>query len=352
MASITFRKDRQKWQAKVRLTGFAPESNMFDTKKDAVAWAGAREKQLKGDRLLGTKKPPEKGGNSKETILISEIIVKYREYFERGKSYKDFYKPCLDLLERHRISGLTNTSIRMIDFTDYKNERLLSVSAARVKSQLGVYRKMLKVASEEWGYEFPLLNVEKIGCRASPTVRVVRYDKEDIRAVLDDIWSRKRITEEKKQLLHDCFIFSLEAGVRRGELLKMLNKHYSPSTRTVSLPDTKNGDDRVLGLSPVCVEIMERRVALACGKPNSRSFPIEPDDLKSAYRRTRERTGLREKRWHDLRHEALSAYFEKGLTLPEVKSQSGHRSIASLDRYVHARVSTIVSKLGALPDSK
>ena len=38
--------------------------------------------------------------------------------------------------------------------------------------------------------------------------------------------------------------------------------------------------------------------------------------------------------FHDLRHEAISRMFEKGLNVPEVASISGHRTASQLFRYV------------------
>ena len=38
--------------------------------------------------------------------------------------------------------------------------------------------------------------------------------------------------------------------------------------------------------------------------------------------------------FHDLRHEAISRMFEKGLNVPKVASISGHRTASQLFRYV------------------
>jgi integrase len=42
-------------------------------------------------------------------------------------------------------------------------------------------------------------------------------------------------------------------------------------------------------------------------------------------------------RLHDLRHEAVSRFFEYGLTVPEVALISGHRDPRMLIRYTHLR---------------
>ena len=52
-------------------------------------------------------------------------------------------------------------------------------------------------------------------------------------------------------------------------------------------------------------------------------------------------------RLHDLRHEAVSRFFELGLTTPEVAMISGHRDARMLMRYTHLRPAVIAAKLAA-----
>ncbi len=49
--------------------------------------------------------------------------------------------------------------------------------------------------------------------------------------------------------------------------------------------------------------------------------------------------------FHDLRHEAISRFFEMGLSVPEVALISGHRDYRMLFRYTHLRAEDIVKKL-------
>ena len=65
-----------------------------------------------------------------------------------------------------------------------------------------------------------------------------------------------------------------------------------------------------------------------------------------AWRRLRERAGASELRFHDLRHEAVSRFFEKGLSVPEVALISGHRDAQMLFRYTHLKPEDVARKLG------
>lgn len=53
---------------------------------------------------------------------------------------------------------------------------------------------------------------------------------------------------------------------------------------------------------------------------------------------------IRDFTWHDLRHEARSRLAEKGWTLPEIQAISGHKTLQSLQRYIHISKHAIHAK--------
>jgi integrase len=57
------------------------------------------------------------------------------------------------------------------------------------------------------------------------------------------------------------------------------------------------------------------------------------------------RARLSDFRYHDLRHEAVSRFFEAGLNVPEVALISGHRDPRMLFRYTHPKAEDIAMKL-------
>ena len=67
--------------------------------------------------------------------------------------------------------------------------------------------------------------------------------------------------------------------------------------------------------------------------------------LRQGWVRLLKRAKLKDLRLHDLRHEAISRFFEFGLSLPEVAVISGHKTPAMLFRYTHLRPEDISSKL-------
>ena len=68
--------------------------------------------------------------------------------------------------------------------------------------------------------------------------------------------------------------------------------------------------------------------------------------MRQAWDRLCRRSAIEDLHFHDLRHEAISRFFEKGLSVPEVALISGHRDYRMLFRYTHLRAEDVAKKLG------
>ena len=132
--------------------------------------------------------------------------------------------------------------------------------------------------------------------------------------------------------------------MRRGELLPLCWGNVRLEKRYAHLPDTKNGDSRDAPLSALALELLGKL-------PRNISsdqvvFPLHFEALKSAWRRACSRAGIIDLRFHDLRHEATSRFFEKGLNVMEVAAITGHKDLRMLQRYTHLRAEDLALKLG------
>ena len=61
-----------------------------------------------------------------------------------------------------------------------------------------------------------------------------------------------------------------------------------------------------------------------------------------------ETSGIKDLHFHDLRHEAISRFFEMGLSIPEVALISGHRDSRMLFRYTHLRAEDVAEKINSM----
>ncbi len=75
-------------------------------------------------------------------------------------------------------------------------------------------------------------------------------------------------------------------------------------------------------------------------------FSYTARGLSGAFLKLCRRTGIDDLHFHDLRHEATSRFFEKGLNPVEVATITGHKDTRMLMRYTHLRAEDLVGRLG------
>ncbi|TCV85867.1 site-specific integrase [Sulfurirhabdus autotrophica] len=158
---------------------------------------------------------------------------------------------------------------------------------------------------------------------------------------------------------------AVETAMRRGELLSLQWKditYHDDGTGTAALYDTKNGENRVVPLSTKAVAVLK---GLTRPIKGGQVFNVDKVQLRAALaaalKRARkeyalecEKIGrdsnpgfLRNLRFHDLRHEATSRLFERGVfDSMEVASITGHKTLQMLKRYTHLRAEDLARKMG------
>jgi integrase len=149
-----------------------------------------------------------------------------------------------------------------------------------------------------------------------------------------------------KPHLRAAIKFAIETGMRRGEILNIQWQHIDRLARTLAVPITKTGHPRVIPLSPEALGILDAQ--REANEP--RPFPLTSIAFALAWKRLINRTGIHDLHFHDLRHEAISRFFEMGLSVPEVALISGHKDYRMLARYTHLRAEDVASKLWARSD--
>ena len=106
--------------------------------------------------------------------------------------------------------------------------------------------------------------------------------------------------------------------------------------RTLIIPLTKNGHSREIPLTSNAFNILY---------DSNLPFTMTPNALRLAWSRLKKKGGIKDLHFHDLRHEAISRFFEKGLSIPEVALISGHKDVRMLFRYTHLKAEDILKKL-------
>lgn len=117
--------------------------------------------------------------------------------------------------------------------------------------------------------------------------------------------------------------------MRRSEILGLEWVNIDKEKQQALLPITKNGRARWVPLSG---QVFGHIVRIP--RTTDRVFPVTDVAFRQAWDRLRNRSGITDLTFHDLRHEAISRKFESGMSIPEVMAISGHRTANQLFRYV------------------
>lgn len=311
--------------SKMQKKGYQTISKTFSRKSYAAHWAKERELEMERGVFESTSKA--------EQALVGDLLTRFWEevacHYKSANSVK--YK--VKLLKK--VLGhicLINLSVDLV--RDYKEYRLESVSGDTVRKEMSLLKRMIDRAMKEWNIHLP---------KGNPLLRVTLPAKgkaRDRRLKSDEYEMLRQGALEYGGYISHAFELAAETAMRRGELVSLLWSNVNLKKRTAFLPETKNGSSRTVPLSPKAIKIIE-----GIPRSDARLFPIRGDALGKAFQKVVQRQGIKDLRFHDLRHEATSRLFEKGLQLMEVSAITGHKDLAMLKRYTHLDAEKLALKL-------
>lgn len=357
MASILQRGNG--WQVKVRRKGAPTISRTFDLKIDAEAWARETEREYQRGNIAALR-------NDAGRVTIGEVADRYLS--EVAPLKRDHSAGTHARMAKARFGAFFLGSVRSVDVAAWRDEQLRAgYSPQSVIHQLNALSALFSHAEKEMSIALPAGNpVKAIRKPAQPKPRDRRLRAGEMDYLLAAA-AKSRAVGVKEVLL-----LAVETSMRMGELFSLRWEHIKinsgrgrkSATGAAHLPDTKNGESRTVALSSVAVEALRALPRRTDGKVFSWKPNHENGSFEKVWQRTLSRARtlyeadcvaqevrpdpafLDNLRFHDLRHEATSRLFEKGLGVMEVASMTGHKSLAMLKRYTHIEAEKLAKKLG------
>ena len=203
--------------------------------------------------------------------------------------------------------------MRGADVSAYRDDRLKSVSASTVNRELNFLGHVFTTAAREWGYE-SVANPVALTRRPRPAPARDRRLRPGEWPIL-----YRSLRQARNPWLRPLVRLLLETAARRGELLSVQWGDVDLGRRLMSIRQTKTGKPRTVPLSTRAVRALRVWQKMSGAPKNSGPvFPVTPNAVKLSWERARERAGIPDLRMHDLRHEATSRLFERGLDVAQV----------------------------------
>jgi len=325
MASI--RKFRGKFNVQIRRQGYPSISRTFSSLNIAKRWASATEADM--ERNLHVVIP--------DNTTVGELLGRYEEEVSPLHKSHQVEKYRLQTLRKYlgdkRVSALLPSVV-----CKYRDTRLKAVSPASLKRELTILSSALNIAIKEWGIGIPQNPVSMISLPKIARGRDRRLESGEEEKLLSSSGELRRI-----------IILALETGMRRGEILNIKKSHIDFGRQTLLIPLTKTDTPRTIPLSSKAIEALREQLrgsekVISIGVTTL--FTYKPRSLSGAFLRLSRRHKLENLHFHDLRHEATSRFFEKGLNPVEVATITGHKDTRMLMRYTHLRAEDLVKRLG------
>lgn len=331
MATITQRGSR--YRVQIRRNGLR-EQKSFKTRIEAELWAKSIEQPEAVADIV--------------TAVSGYTPVNYREVLTQ---YLELETPQKRTAANERIMILKLlgaawvdtpiTQLQASDLTTYRTERLRDIKPSSFNRYMDIARIAANTMQEQYNWSIDKVDLLTTGrAKKSPEQAIRRIPEEKLEALFAAT-RHKRV----QPYLHWMLKVALETGLRRQELIDLEWREVDFDRRTINLLRTKTDYPRTIPMTRACHEALTTWLDAQKGDVDTRVFPVTSNSVRLAYQRTQKRANAKDIRFHDFRHEAISRFFDLGLTINEVQSISGHRTLSALTRYTHANAATLAQKL-------
>ncbi len=358
MASIRKRTNKDgstSYRVDVRLKGFPPQRATFQRLTDARKWGQHTEASIREGRYFKTAEARKHTFADLAERYIKDALPRKSQSAKKIQTAQmEWWKVHLG---HHVLSDVTPALItecrdRLLGGTTKQGKPR---SPATVVRYMAALSHAFTVAVNEWGWleDSPMRKVKK----PQESRGRVRFLSDDEKAP-----NGSAIEGERTRLLKACaasenpylyiaVVLCLSTGMRSGEIM---NLHWSQPAqvregqtwglvlldqKAIILHNTKNKDTRRVPLLGKAHELLRaharvRRIDTTLLFPGKVKTD-KPMDLRAPWQAALKEAGIKDFRFHDLRHSAASYLAMNGASLAEIAEVLGHKTLQMVKRYAH-----------------
>lgn len=325
----TYRQRGSSWEVQIRRKGHRPITKSFPKKFLAEQWA----REIEGDMVKGSHIDTAAASKT----LLTDLLDKYLLHITPTKEATSYVpeKARIGTLKKH-FPGITLAKLNIDLILGFVDERLKTVSSDAIRRELQLLSDCVDSATTLWGLHIvanPVPNAKRVLFKLR---RLKPGNRRERRLLVGELEKISGAEHVKYTLINQVAVFAIETGLRRGELANARREHVDIARRVLHVPKSKTDwatgrKGRIVPLSSEAIEILKSIPSRIDGS----IFGMTAHSISQAFERLCENQGIVDLRFHDLRHEAVSRWFEKGFRIEEVAAMSGHSDWRSLKRYTH-----------------
>ncbi len=150
------------------------------------------------------------------------------------------------------------------------------------------------------------------------------------------------LLENRPEWLREIIIFSLNTGLRQNELLSLEWNRVNLTQKTAFIRKTKSGKPKTIPLNKIVMDMLEQKLN---GKVrhlkngfvflSNHGTKIDRFNLRRAFDKVKEKAGIKDFRFHDLRHTFATRLSQNGIDQYMISKLLGHENTKMTQRYSH-----------------
>ncbi len=312
------------------------ETETFDRKPLALAWAAKREAELAApgalDRVLNR-------------LTLGELLTRCVEHLEAVQPLGRSKRSVLLALTKMPIGDTDVYALTSPVIIEHCRQRKMAgVAPPTIGNDLVYIRTAVKMGRSMFGLDLSLQQVADatvqlrslgwISKSRERTRRPTAAELDQLRAYFTNRTECGRLSMP----MIDLMAFAIASCRRQEEITRLRWEDLRENDHTAIVGDLKHphhktGNNRRFKLLQDAWAIIQRQ-------PRTDSpliFPWSAKSICSAWTRACKLIGIDDLHFHDLRHHGVSLLFERGYSIQEVQMISLHDSWVTLQRYTHMK---------------
>ncbi len=280
-----------------------------------------------------------------EEKTFAEMISKYlKEHSEKNKTPKSCIRD--RQLANHLNSyfgDLLLTEITPKTISEYKAKRRDEGASPRtINYELALMSHAFNLAIKEWEW-----------LKDNPVSKVSKEKVNNMRERWLTLEEEEKLLNTSPKWLQELIIFSLETGLRQGEILNLQWPQVDLFRKTITILEQKNRGKDTIPLNERALEVLKAKAKVRHIKTNyvfhnNNGNRIGVGNLLRAFYLATKRANLKGFRWHDLRHTFATRLVQAGVDLYSVQKLGRWKNIQMVMRYAHHHPESLRAGVEAL----
>ena len=308
------RKMGKKWQVIIRRKDHPQLSKCFISKEAAREWARDTEVNIERGLYANLKAAM---GMSLRTLLES-----YREHITPNKrgAEEESYK--IGKLIKHELTKVSIARLTVLKIKNFQKELSLTCKPSTINKYVSLIKMALEYAVNDLDIYLPKNVASQVKRLKEPEPSGEVITEEEERKLIEASY------KSKAYWLRAALIMGIDCGARRSEILRLNIKDIDRVNKTAVLRKTKNGEDRVIGLTARALQELLKLPPTVSGS----LFTCSHDTFMFYWKQLRKWAGV-SKTFHSSRATFATRAAKKGWNHLDIAAQTGHKDLNVLKKH-------------------